>query len=271
MKIYIYQIYYDDRTKLKITKPFIPLDNSKNEMDDWFEFLPILNFLRKNNLEDDAWYGFLSPRFHEKTGLKSEFIFNVIEKIGHEADVAIFSHGWDQLSYFLNPWEQGEAWHPGLLNATQKFLDSQGVFCNIRELVTDTTSSVFSNYIIAKKQYWQEWKKIAEDFYKYSEDPKNYLNDTKVSYGTQESQYPLKTFIQERFASLILARGKFKTIAADQSLSNNTFSRLFSDDISTRRLLITCDQLKKLYREHLDENILKIYYQIREKIPYSKP
>ena len=213
MKIYIYQIYYDDRTKLQITKPFIPLDNSKNERDDWFEFLPILNFLRKNNLEDDAWYGFLSPRFHEKTGLKSEFIFNVIEKIGHEADVAIFSHGWDQLSYFLNPWEQGEAWHPGLLNATQKFLDSQGVLCNIRELVTDTTSSVFSNYIIAKKQYWQEWKKIAEDFYKYSEDPKNYLNDTKVCYGTQESQYPLKTFIQERFASLILARGKYKTIA----------------------------------------------------------
>jgi hypothetical protein len=78
MRIFIYQIYYNNETQKKILSGFIPLNNTKNLRPDWFEFWVILNFLRNNILDDDAWYGFLSPKFYEKTGFNSNFVFNVI-------------------------------------------------------------------------------------------------------------------------------------------------------------------------------------------------
>lgn len=256
-----------------IAPGFTPLDNSKNAQPDWFEFLPILNFLRNNQLDEDAWYGFLSPKFTAKTGYSSAYVINLLEKYGDKANVALFSPGWDQLSYFLNPWEQGEIWHPGIKGATQSFLNAQDISIEIDSLVTDTTSSVFSNYIIAKKTFWNEWKVLAELFFSYVEEGrfKNTLSSQNTDYGSKGRQYPIKTFIQERFASLILAQKKYKVIMPDQSISGPIFSKLFVNDVGTRRALIACDLLKKKYREENDAEILKLYWKIREGIGYTPP
>jgi hypothetical protein len=267
MKINIYQIYYDDKTKQMLLPGFSPLDNSSNVRPDWFEFWVILNFLRENPLEDDAWYGFLSPRFYEKTEFSSEFVINVLKSYGANAEVALFSPDWDQLSYFLNPFEQGEMWHPGLLYHSQKFTDFLNLEVNLSKLVTDTTSSVFSNYIIAKKRFWNEWRRIAEAFFNYAEN--NVAFKSYVSYGSIENQYPMKTFIQERFASLILATGNFKVLSPDQSFTAPIFSRLFPQDIKTRRYLQGCDLMKKKYRETSDKKYIDMYWSLRNDIHYS--
>lgn len=81
MSLNIYQIFYDSETRNKILPGFIPLDNTSNLRPDWFEFLVILNFLNTNELKDDDWYGFLSPKFFEKTGINSDFVINIIQKI----------------------------------------------------------------------------------------------------------------------------------------------------------------------------------------------
>jgi hypothetical protein len=271
MKIFIYQIYYSNETKNGISPLFLGLDNLSNERTDWFEFYPILKFLQNNELDNDAWYGFFSPKFQEKTGYKAEFVVDVLNKYGHTANVALFSPGWDQLSYFLNPWEQGEIWHQGITAATQKFLDDQAIGVNLNELVTDTTCSTFSNYIVAKKEFWEEWKKLAESFFIYVERADNSLSKKTTSYGSLENQYPLKTFIQERFASLILAKGLYKVLLPDQSLTHPIFSRLFPDDVRTRRLLITCDLLKKSYRKSFNVELLNSYWDLRKEIKFVKP
>jgi hypothetical protein len=271
--IHIYQIFYDEISRVSIAPGFIPLDNSKNPRPDWFEFLPILNFLRNNQLDEDAWYGFLSPKFTSKTGYSSAYVINLLEKYGDIANVALFSPDWDQLSYFLNPWEQGEIWHPGIKSASQSFFKCQGVSIEIDGLVTDTTTSVFCNYIIAKKVFWSEWRALAELFFNYVEEGLfgNSLSNQNADYGSKERQYPIKTFIQERFASLILAKEKYKVIMPDQSISGPIFSKLFANDISTRRGLIACDLLKKRYREANDAEALRLYWKIREGIRYAAP
>jgi hypothetical protein len=271
MKIYIYSLYYDDETKRNVPPCFIPLDNTKNDGKEWFEFKPILNFFENNQLEEGAWYGFLSPKFSEKTGYEPAYIFDLISNYGHSANVALFSPGWDQLSYFLNPWEQGEIWHPGIINESQNFLNSEGLNYNLKELVTDTSNSVFSNYIIAKKEYWLNWFEIAKLFYCYAENPKNLIVDRKVSYGFKDNKYPLKAFIQERLATLVLSNDSYKVLVPDQSLSKPIFSKIFSDDANTRRLLITCDLLKKIYRNTLDRDVLKTYWITRRLIAFSPP
>jgi len=186
MKINIHQIYYNDQTRKLLLPGFIPLDNSSNVRPDWFEFWVILNFLRNNNLEDGAWYGFLSPKFYEKTGFDSKFVLEILEKYGENANVALFSPGWDQLSYFLNPFEQGEVWHPGLLPLSQKFIDTTDLKIDLKSLVSDTTSAVFSNYVIAKKEFWGEWKRIAEAFFEYAENNSEFI--THVIYGSVQNQ-----------------------------------------------------------------------------------
>lgn len=267
MNINIFQIYYDDQTRKKILPGFIPLDNTDNLRPDWFEFWVILNFLRNNELVDGDWYGFLSPKFYEKTGFKSEFVINVIKNYGELGNVALFSVGWDQLSYFLNPFEQGEVWHPGLMSASQSFIDQNNLGVNLKTMVSDNTTSVFSNYIIAKKEFWMKWKKIAELFFEYVEN-NSHLQGT-TSYGSVEHQYPMKTFVQERLASLILSTEKFKVLSPDQSLSAPIFTAMFPEDPRTRRLLQACDLMKSKYRESTDEDYLKMYWKLRDQIQYS--
>jgi hypothetical protein len=269
MKKFVFQIYYNAETKKKILSGFIPLDNTKNLRPDWFEFWVILDFLRNNVLVEDAWYGFLSPKFHEKTGFNSDFVLDVIENYGAVGDVALFSPGWDQLAYFLNPFEQGEVWHPGLMSASQDFINQCRLGVDLTGLVSDAFSSVFSNYIIAKKEFWIEWKKIAEQFFDYVENNPKGLSRAATSYGSLQNRFPMKTFIQERLATLILSTHNFKVLSPDQSFSAPIFTRLFPDDVKTRRLLQVCDLMKAKYRETKDEKYLNIYWSIRRDINYS--
>jgi hypothetical protein len=151
--------------------------------------------------------------------------------------------------------------------SSQEFLNKYQLEINLNTLVSDTSSSVFSNYIIAKKEFWIQWRKIAEQFFEYVENSPVY--DVKTSYGSLENQFPMKTFIQERLATLILSTNTFKVLSPDQSFSAPIFTRLFPDDIKTRRLLQVCDLMKTKYRESKDEKYLEMYWSIRGDIQYS--
>ena len=115
-EIFLHQIYYDEATKRDLLPGFIPLDNTSNDRPDWFEFWVILNFLRNNTLQENAWYGFVSPKFTHKTGLDANAVVRKITSEGDNADVLLCTVAWDQVAYFLNPWEQGEVVHPGIRN-----------------------------------------------------------------------------------------------------------------------------------------------------------
>lgn len=269
MKKYIYQIYYDEETHKKLLSGFIPLDNTKSLRPDWFEFWPILNYLRNNILEEDAWYGFLSPRFEEKTGFSSHFVLNVIENHGNVGNVALFSTFWDLLAYYLNPFVQGEDFHPGLMEASENFINKFGLGVNLRTLVSDSATSVFSNYIVAKKEFWLKWKKIAEQFFEYAENHPEY--QTKTRHRAVDGHYPMKIFIQERLATLLLTTETFKVITPDQSLVSPIFTGFFPGDNRTRRLLQACDLMKGKYRESSDEKYLDMFYKLRKDIQYSNP
>jgi hypothetical protein len=267
MNINIYQIYYNNETRGKILPGFIPLDNSENLRPDWFEFKVILDFLKNNELENDGWYGFLSPKFLEKTGYNSDFCIDTIKKYGESADVALYSVAWDQLAYFLNPFEQGDLWHPGLLEMSQDFLRTINSKIDLKNLVTDATTSVFSNYIVAKKIFWDQWLELAKIYFDYAE---KYHEGITISSGALENKYPMKTFIQERFSSLILSSRKFNVINIDRSY-DAPVCRLFDNDIKTRKLLQACELMKAKYREKNDIKYLNMYWSIRADIKMKPP
>ena len=262
----IYQIFYDEATKSQLDPGFIPLDNSDNARPDWYELWPIRNFLISNDLQDNTWYGFLSPKFGQKTGLSSVYIKNILQNHGKDSDVLLFSYAWDQLSYFLNPFEQGEYWHPGISSIAQQFFNMAEVNIDVGTFVTCCNTSCFSNYIIAKASYWKQWLALANKFFSVTESgviPELVCN---TSYVSQYNQVPIKTFIQERLSSVVLSQGGFKVLSLDQSLSGLLFTMLFDDNVETRRRLQACDLLKEKYIRTYDKDYLKAYLSIRSDI-----
>ena len=270
-KIFVYQIFYDEESKRNLNFGFIPLDNTDNERPDWYEFWVIRNFLKNNELQENAWYGFLSPKFVEKIGLQPLTVLYWLEM--HDAcnDVALFSPGWDQLAYFLNPFEQGEMWHPGLTELSQRCFENIGLKIDLNSLVTYSKTSVFSNYIIARPNFWNRWLSIADRFYDLVEG--NIMPELKqtTSYGLKSTQAPIKAFIQERISSIILAQGQFKVTLPDRSQNAPIYTVLFKNDSATRRMLQACDLLKEKYCLTNNDDYLKMYYKIRNDIEFREP
>lgn len=269
-KAQIFQIYYDEKSKNQLDSGFIGLDNSAAKVDGWYEFNPILNYLEANTLEEDVWYGFLSPKFKSKTRCDSAYVKDFLTRIPAETEVAIFSPGWDQLAYFLNPWEQGEIWHPKLADITEEFLTATDRSGNLRALVTDATTSVFSNYFVAKKRFWMAWMQIAKEFQSFVLTHETY-NKELISYGSLHNQAPMKTFVQERLASYLLATGHYVTASTLRPREAPVIKRIFPEGESIRKILELCDKYKHLYRKTNNTAYIEAFYLARRQIKFSKP
>ena len=263
MDIKLFQIYYDSLTRKKIDNGFIPLDNFENTNPEWFEFLPILNYLRNNELHDNTLYGFFSTKFSEKTGFSADYIKYVVNISEASTDIFLFSHSWDQISYFINPWEQGEYWHPGITKVTQDFIDSINIKLDINNTIFDSTNTVFSNYFIANKRFWDLWKALAEKFYYFIENNNLIIN---TSYGDHKKLYPMKAFAQERLACMLLELFDFNVQYADSSHYGQINEKIFEINSENRLLLQTCDIMKRLYRKTEENIYLNIYWKTRNQL-----
>jgi hypothetical protein len=263
-KINIYQIYYDSGSKAMLEPGYLPLDNSANERPDWYELWPIRKFLIETKLEDNSWYGFLSPKFGLKTGISSQDLLNFVNQFGSEAEVILVPvWAWDAIAFNQNIFFQGDLDHPGLLEDTQKFLSNIKLNVNLNELVTHSGNSVFNNAIIAKPKFWMQWLHLIDQFYHYAEDPINTdaeLLRRQTTYGLGHA--PMKAFIQERLSAIVLHETAFRVASLDAS-SVGLISDLFVDDLWNRRLLQVCDLLKQEYTKTKDPKLLELFFDLR--------
>lgn len=208
--VQLYKIYYDASSHAQIGAPYIPLDNQAGPSG-WFEMYPILTFLENNTLKENVWYGFFSPKFPEKAGFSLQAITDLLDR-NPNAEVALFSSRWMYLIWYDNVWLQGEEYHPGLIECAEAFLRTQGVTANLHDEIGDFKTSVFSNYIIAKKSFWDDWKKLARAYYDYVENSDEMRKDSTETFYVGPSSYSLKTFVQERLASWLLTQKDYNVI-----------------------------------------------------------
>src|ERR1700736_1036208 len=125
-QIFIYQILNHYTKRETLDPGFLVLDNSSNERPDWFEYWPIRKFLLNEPLDDDAFYGFLSPKFKHKTNLSAAMVHEFILAQDAATEVVLFSPSIHNSAYFLSVFEHGEAEHPGLARAASRFLERIG-------------------------------------------------------------------------------------------------------------------------------------------------
>lgn len=250
----IYQIYYNEETFHKLDKDFMPYDNTNNKKKDWYEFDVIFNFLKNNQLDKNMWYGFLSPEFYNKTKLTGTHLKSHL-KVNSKSNVCLATSCFDQIAIYQNCFLQGELKHPGLISATEYLLKKFNINLLIRNLVGHSSNTVYSNYLIAKKEYWQEWYKLAKFFIKLQNEDNHFYKmiNKKVKY--KNTKVNLGVFIQERFPSIILSINNFKVT----TLLNSDYepcNKAIPLNYRSKGLLQTCDYLKEKYSRTGNQNLI---------------
>lgn len=205
--IHLYLIAYNAETQAKVAASgFLMLDNMANERPDWYEYWPIRRQLLTMPMQEEAWYGFFSPKFCDKTMMDHATTVAFIEHadVHEQADIALFSPQPDMGANFLNVFEQAEVFDNGFIAAAKDFMVAYGLPVPLESLVMDSRQIVFSNYFAAKPSFWREWLGLTEALFAICEDRTHPLNASlchQTNYGIDAQR---KVFLLERLASLLL-------------------------------------------------------------------
>jgi hypothetical protein len=108
-QLHIFQILNHYTRPQDLDPGFAVLDNSANERADWYEYWPMRRFLLNEKLDEDAFYGFLSPRFKHKTNLSAGAVRDFLLAAEPNTDVVLFSPSIHNSAYYLSVFEHGEA------------------------------------------------------------------------------------------------------------------------------------------------------------------
>src|SRR5271167_4752328 len=100
--LHIYQILNHYTSRQELDSGFGVLDNSSNERPDWYEYWPIRKFLLNEPLNEECFYGFLSPSFKRKTNLTAAGIRDFVNREKWAADVVIVSPSLHLTAYYWN-------------------------------------------------------------------------------------------------------------------------------------------------------------------------
>ena len=218
------------------------LDNSANERPDWYEYWPIRKYLLNETLDENAFYGFLSPKFKHKTNLSAAQARDFIAASDGATDMVLFSPSIHNSAYFLSVFEHGEAEHPGLAGVAVRLFERIRRPFDLQGFISDSRNTVHANYFIAKPRFWRAWFDITEQMFAIAEAPEDPLGKelrAPTAYrGAKDVQ--MKVFVMERIATWILVTDKsFVARARDPFAARSRFYKL--------PVAIVCDALKIAY------------------------
>src|SRR6185312_12245364 len=232
----------------------------------WREYWPIRRFLMAGDLDPQAYYGFFSAKFREKTGLDAAAVRAFIGQCAGTADVIAFSPYFDQIAFPLNIMEQAIGSHGECLDALRQCATLIAPGFELAQSVTTSANTIFCNYFVAKPGFWSEWLRQCERTYQLAEEcltPLGQELNRVVTCGAGTG--PLKVFVIERVATLLLwAQRRWTVRSYDPALlplSPSPLAKLLSlADLSI------LDALKIAYERSGFERFLSLYAQMRGRV-----
>tara|TARA_E500000178_G_scaffold174831_1_gene173869 strand:- start:147 stop:962 length:816 start_codon:yes stop_codon:yes gene_type:complete len=239
--IFAHTIIYNEKTRNSVPSGHIVLDNSAGIWE-LFETPAIAKTLIEKKFPENAWVGFFSPKFNEKTGLNLEKITQCQSFKSASTEAFLFTSEFDEAVYWLNPWLQGDAMHPGLMKISKILAQASGYRFNLDTRICNLSTSVYSHYLFAKPIFWREWLRVYNIYLDLClRNPK--LMNFKTTHKGEV--LPIHAFVMERVPSMILNHSKFKA-----SFSRQLYSEQFSDKSVLGQLL---DQIE-FYKNHFKDS-----------------
>lgn len=255
MTDHLYQIYYSEPTRQLLDPGFLPLDNLANPRPDWREYWPIREFLLNTPLDENARYGFFSPKFRAKTGLDAAAVSQFLA--GSDAEVVLFSPFFDQSALFLNVYRQAEAHHPGIAALCDTVFRAHDPAFDTRNEINHATNTAFCNFFVASPRFWRQWLAVSESIFAQAENPAAPLAaalNRDVPHDRDIA--PCKVFVIERVASFLLARQPWR-VSMDARAAM---------PLGSRPLLLRLDALKVAYARDRRPEQLAQYRELRRQV-----
>lgn len=261
----IYQIYYSEQARSELDPGFLPLDNLANERPDWREYWPMRRFLSSQPLDSERYYGFLSPRFRQKTGLTAAAVHEFVRRQDGAPDVISFSPFFDQMAFPLNIVELAAVRHDCAATFAQCATLVAPAF-RMDQSVMTSLDTVYCNYFVAKPRFWAEWLRACEQIFETAEHGLTPLGEAlnrAVMYETASA--PAKVFIIERVASLLLWSQPHWRVKGYNPVLLPPLSPKFVAMVTGPTLLVL-DSLKIAYVRTGAEQYLAAYRQLRDTV-----
>jgi hypothetical protein len=254
----VFQILNHYTPRRDLDPGFEVLDNSSNERPDWFEYWPIRKFLLHEPLDENEFYGFLSPKFAHKTNLSAAQVHEFIRGSSADTDVILLSPSIHNSAYYLSVFEHGEAEHPGLMAVAARLFERLGARGDLAEFICDSRNTVHSNYFIAKPRFWRAWLAVTEAMFAIAEaadDPLGRQLCTPTRYrGSRNVQ--MKIFVMERIATWILVSDRgFVARVRDPFAARARFYKL--------PVALICDALKIAYATEGRGQYKDVFFMVR--------
>jgi len=261
--VHLFHIAYSQQTLGMLQPGFRILDNLANPRPDWYESWPIRAFLMHQPLEEDAYYGFFSPKFFLKTGLDANVLKSTIAASDPDTQAYFVCPQAEVGAVFINPVHGSEFTDPGAMATVQAVLDRAGFGLDVASQVIDSTCLVYSNYVVAKPAYWRRWLSLVQTAYEIAE---NHTSTTLQAELTHPTRYDggvqRKVFLIECLASLIFIRDQMKiqSIPVNEKLSAQGVLYAYRDQA------LVCDALKIAYNTTRDPRYMQSFEETSAKV-----
>lgn len=152
--------------------------------------------------QETAFIGYFAEDDRQLFGLEMPYARQFVEQSKVDADVILFSPGWDMSAFFINPFVQGEHFDPGTLAIYQGFANAQGLDVDLSKVVMHSENTCFENLWVAKRSFWLLWLEWSE---KWVDWMRAYHPDTS----------PFAPHLHQRLVNLLLMRGQHHVVSHD--------------------------------------------------------
>lgn len=228
MEIKIWQIYFAKWQLATLDPDFIPYDNSPCPTPDLREFYVFRKEYLEGRVPADAYAGYFSWKFKEKTGMTGkEFESYCQANPGYDV---YFVNPFPLEIHYGNVWLQGEASHSNkIVKITQKIFDKIGYKTDLRTLPANLRTAAFCNFWVGNKKFWDGYMSFCLPIWDYifNEMPANEKAEL-FSIADKERKASYFSFVFERlFTTYLLTNPNIKSLAYkyDEKFLELTYSK----------------------------------------------
>jgi hypothetical protein len=208
----VWQIYFQSDQHRHLDPGFSPLNNVgvKHEA---LEFNVFDRLWQSKETHQLDYWGAVSWRFAEKTGLSSTEFFSLL-RTQPQADVYFMNPFPKDEALFENSWIQGEISHPGLLELVQAIFALLGIPSSTVFRAMHSTSYSLCNFFVGNNRFWSAYIPHVQELLKAAEarlppDLRNRLHTSDADWRGLHNHATYIPFIVERiFPVFMLNQGQ---------------------------------------------------------------
>jgi len=269
MSTSIFQIYFKEELKEHLDPDFVPMDNTDNphpELREWDKWNREHDNIKKQGLD---YWGFVSWKFQEKTGLSGRQVLDFIEA-NPGRDVYLFNPCILNEAVFANSWEQGDMYHPNISDIGNNFLRRIGYKdVSVKETLLDRNKTVFANYIVGSSKFWENFMEFSRKLFSEADLDQKFKEDV---FGAGKSNYahdaslPNFTFLIERLIPTYLELESIDSLGYTYTHDTvpDKYTSIFDE-------IMALSNLKLAINEHESDDLYEIWNYYRRALLHRNP